>query len=74
VTLFRSKESHYKRQQRDFVKSIGRDEDDVGSFLQGKIKDRYNELRKQSDGNYARAGEAFDGAVVQFDEYKRDIA
>ncbi len=55
------------------VKSIGRDEDEVGSFLQGKVKDRYNELRKQSDGNYSRAGEAFDGAIVQFDEYNETL-
>lgn len=55
------------------VKSFGRDEDEVGSFLQGKIKESFNKVRAVSDENYAKAGKAFKGEVVEFDEYNNAL-
>lgn len=55
------------------VKSIGRDEDDVGSFLQGKVKESYDALRKQSDENYSLAGKAFGDEQVEFSNYNEAL-
>ena len=55
------------------VKSFGRDEDEVGSFLQGKIKESFDKVRAKSDDNYSKAGEAFKGEVVEFDEYNNAL-